>query len=298
MTLPPEILGALLAVCSTLTFSASSSVLSRPLLKSDPVAGNLIGLAVGVVISGALALALGQITLVASLSLLLIALLAVVGLFHFNIARILIYTSMKQIGANQATTLSATQVIWSVVLAVIFLSESLTIPIAVGATMIGLGIIIMRFGQGAKMRGGRAKLGAETGLLAAAIYGVTPIIIKYALSLFPYFATATFVAYLFAFLSYLPRIRTMGLRDHLATMSGGAIKAYAASGLFLAVAQLARFGALDVAPVVLVAPLLTLYPLFIPLMTWRLARDVEHFQPRTIAGIALCVAGSLVVSLA
>jgi len=292
-----DTVGIILALVSTLTFAASNSILSRPLMKSSPAAANFVGLVVGTILAATAAILFGQFGSIYLLTPLVGVLLALVGLFHFNVSRLLNFTALKEIGANQTSPLTSTQILYSVILGVLFLKETLTLAVGLGAALIAIGVSILKVGEGAKIRGGRNRRGLAAALSAGLIWGVSPVVVSYALSIYPDFLTATFVSYLFALVSYIPVVSYSNVTTNLAGSSGKTILLYSLSGIFLVTSQSLRFGALRFSPVVLVVPILATVPVAILFYTWLIAKEVEAFQRRTILSIVLCVIGTILVSL-
>lgn len=266
-------------------------------MKSSPTAANFIGLVVGTALIGVIAVLSGQFSSIFILPPLALVLLALVGLFHFNVSRLLNFTALKEIGANQASPLTSTQILYSVVLGVLFLNERLTLGIGIGAVLIAIGVSILRVGEGAKIRSGRNRAGLVAGLSAGLIWGVSPVVISFALTIYPYFLAATFVSYLFALISYLPVVIYSKVQANLSSTPRRTILLYTLSGLFLVTSQSLRFGALTFAPVILVVPILATVPIVILVFTWLIAKEIEVFQRRTILSIILCVVGTILVSL-
>ena len=69
---------------------------------------------------------------------------ALVGLISFMGGRLLYYTSVSLIGVGRATAMGGATPIIAAVLAVLFLDEQLTIPLAIGimAVVVGVGLIV------------------------------------------------------------------------------------------------------------------------------------------------------------
>ncbi|MHB2036123.1 MAG: EamA family transporter [Nitrososphaerales archaeon] len=292
-----DIFGIALALASAISFAGSTSVLSRPLTKSDPSSANFLGLVVGTAIAATVTLTFGQAGSLASISLTAIAIFAIVGLFHFNISRLLNFTAVKNIGANQTAPITATQIPYSVLFAVFLLGEKITFPIIIGVGLIIFGVTLLRAGAGANIRGGNAKAGYLAAASTGLIWGFTPILINLGLAYFHYFMAATFLAYSVALLSYLPVAIAKHSTAKIRELPRITTYAYILSGALLVVAQLLRFGALSYAPVITVVPMLSIFPIFIIIFTWMIAKDIEIFQRKTILSIVLTTIGTILVSV-
>ena len=241
-------------------------------------------------------LATGQIVDLLIVSVTIGAIFAIVGVFHFGIARQLSYISIKNIGANEASPIISSQVLYSLLFAVLLLNEKMTLSIAGGAGLILIGILVLERRAGALKRRGNLTIGIVAALLTGSVYGLTPILIKYGLSIYHFFVAATFVAYACSFAVYVVSTNPVKMVGEIKALPRLDFAYFCIAGLFSISAQLLRFGALSFAPVVLVAPILSTHPIFTVLLTRKLAREFESFQTRILFSIALVVLGSFLVS--
>jgi len=292
-----DLVGIALALASAITFAGSTAVLSGPLTKSDPSSANYVGLLVGTAIAAFVMIAFGQMGSLANLTLPVIAIFAVVGLFHFNISRLLNFTAVKNIGANQTAPITTTSIPYSVLFAVLVLGEKISLPIIVGVALIVSGLTLLRGSAAASIRGGNARAGYLAAACTGLIWGFTPILINIGLSYFHYYMAATFLAYTAALISYMPVVISKHSTAKILHLPKFTMYAYLLSGVLLVLAQLFRFGALSYAPVVTVVPVVSVFPIFIILFTWMIAKKVEIFQIKTIISILLTTIGTILVAV-
>lgn len=297
MPIPYGLLGALLALGSSISFAGNRSFASRPLVKSDPVFATYVTLLVGVPVVTAAMLASNQEGTLLHLVPIILVIFAAVGIFHFAIGRQISYIAEKNIGANQAAPLISTQIVYSVLLAIAFLGESVNFGIGVGTVLILVGILLLEVRSSAAKRGGNLKKGYIAAIVTSVIFGVSPLLIKVGLSMFNFYASSTFIAYVTALIFYALTRSPVRIFSGLRTMPRYALVYYAIAGALSAVGQLFRFAALSYAPVVVVVPILASHPIFTVIMTRRLAKDYEVFRARTIGAIMFVVAGTVIVSL-
>jgi drug/metabolite transporter (DMT)-like permease len=232
------------------------------------------------------------------LTALTIGIFAAVGIMHFAIGRQISYIAEKNIGANQAAPLISTQIIYSVILAIILLGETVTPELVVGAAMILGGSLLLEARASATKRGGTLRKGYIAAITTSLLFGISPLLIKWGLGMYDYYFGATFVAYAAAFLFYLLSRSTPKLVVSMKALPTYALIYYVIGGCLAAFGQLFRFSALTFAPVVIVIPILAAHPIFTILLTRGLARDYEVFHVRTIAAIFIVVVGTILVSLA
>jgi drug/metabolite transporter (DMT)-like permease len=293
------LLGMVLAVGSAFCFAGNRSFGSGPLKdeSSNPVFVNYISLLVGVVIAFVASVATLQLVQLASVSLFALVMFGVAGLFHFGLGRTLSYTSIKHIGANPMSTLVSTQALYSLLLAVLFLQETINVGIVAGTFLILLGILLAEGRLSASKRGGVVKIGYVAALGAGLIFGITPIAIKAGLHDFNFYAAATLISFTAAFLVYSAAVTPGKFMSGLRKTPRSSLISFVVMGVFGILAQLMRYAALALAPVVLVAPMLTMHPVFTLLLTRRFSKENEVFTARMLSSIFVTVSGAVLVGL-
>ena len=290
------LVGVTLAFLAALFFAGNRALASKPLIREDPDVVNYVAALSGLVVTFLATAFLGQLESLLVASLIAVIVFAVFGAFHFGLSRFLAYTSIKHIGANQQAILSPTSILYSFAFAVIFLHEGLGVATLVGGVLIILGGVLMEAKSSAEKRKGIAKIGIITALLAALIRGITPIIVKFGLHIFPYFLSASLIAYVtaFAFTSVWtsPRRAMSAMRN----MSSNSRWLIILAGLAASVGNLFRFGALFYTSVVVAVPIVSTSPVFTILLTKMTAEGVELLNFRTVTSIALVVMGGVLVA--
>ncbi|MHB2035898.1 MAG: EamA family transporter [Nitrososphaerales archaeon] len=291
-----NLIGVVLALFSSICFAANRSFASRPLVKSSTTTAIYIGLAVGLGILAVPLLISGQEFDLLLIGFTALAIFILVGVLHLGIGRTFSFTSVKNIGANQASLLIASQILYSLIFAIVLLGETINLETGIGILSIVAGVLILEFKSSAIKRGGKIKIGIIGGVLAGLVFGFTPILIKVGLGLFHYYVASTFIAYAAAVVFYAIIVPPKKIIAETRALPKYAIVSYILAGAAGAGAQLFRFGALSLTPVVIVVPILSAHPIFTFLMTHRLAKEFEVFHSRTIIAIVLIVAGTIIVS--
>ncbi len=318
-------LGALFAVLSALSFAFSTITARRGVIGSSASFGLYITVILGVPLFAIAALATGQIFDTFDLSSEAMLLLAGAGVLHFLIGRYCNYRCIDAIGSNRSQPLQATNTIYSVVVAVIVLSEEVTPLMGVGIVLLVVGPMIMVerrrqrqpepvAAQAAEQPVAAATPAAGTprpnaatnpryvegytfGLLSAAAYGTSPIMIRYALEDTGLGIAGGLIAYVAA-AGLL--IATLAIPGQLKNMRGFDLKVvpmFAASAVAVFLAQLFRFAALAIAPVSLVTPLARLGVVFVPTLSFIFNRNLESFSPRVLTGVALSGVGAVLLAI-
>jgi drug/metabolite transporter (DMT)-like permease len=223
------------------------------------------------------------------------ALLIAAGLVHLIFARYLFFNSTRIIGANPTVAVSRASVIFSVIMGVTFLGESVTVIQIIAAFLIMFGAILttteisrktFRIStRGLLMGLGVALCSAGSASLIRPVMAVTDAV--YA---------ATFVMYLTAFVIIIillicrrqqfNQVRQQDLR-HFLMLSAGSV--------FLVIGHVFRFSALQYSPVSIVQPLIATIVIFTLLFSWIVNRRIDVFNWRVIAGIIMVLAGVFMI---
>jgi uncharacterized membrane protein len=222
----------------------------------------------------------------------------IAGIFAPALVRWLFFASMNRVGASISSSILATIPAFAAVIAVIFLDERVSPPMALGLAMIVGGILVFQrdLGDNGPRRQFRRMdlalplLGALVGSIAINLrkLGLEEInspILGAVLG----FSSALAVYAVIVVLS--PTIRR-GFRFRM-----GDMPFFFAGGLSLALGWLCIFYALSHGDVVLVAPLAGLYPIIVLILSVFLLRDVERVTRKTVIGCCIVMAGVLLVTL-
>ena len=320
-------LGALFAVLSALSFAFSTITARRGVIGSSASFGLYITVILGVPLFAVAALATGQLFDTLDLSTEALVMLAGAGVLHFLIGRYCNYRCIDAIGSNRAQPLQTTNTIYSVVVAVIVLGEEVTVLMGVGIALLVVGPMIMverrRQRQpepiaaraaaasqpsGAASAGGspprrnaatdpRYVEGYTFGLLSAAAYGTSPIMIRYALEDTGLGIAGGMVAYIAAASVLILALAIPGRVRDLRGFDLKVVPMFTASAVAVFLAQLFRFAALAIAPVSLVTPLTRLGVVFVPTLSFVFNRNLESFSLRVLTGIALSGVGAVLLAL-
>lgn len=317
-------LGALFAVLSALSFAFSTITARRGVIGSSASFGLYITVILGVPLFAVAALATGQFFDTLDLSNEALAMLAGAGVLHFLIGRYCNYRCIDAIGSNRSQPLQATNTIYSVVVAVIVLSEQVTPIMGVGIVLLVVGPMIMverrrqpqpepaaaraaQASSGTTAGGAPPRPNAATnpryfegysfGLLSAAAYGTSPIMIRYALEDTGLGIAGGMVAYIAAAGVLILALAIPGRISDLRGFDLKVVPMFTASAVAVFLAQLFRFAALAIAPVSLVTPLTRLGVVFVPTLSFVFNRNLESFSPRVLTGIALSGVGAVLLAL-
>jgi len=227
--------------------------------------------------------------------------LDLMGLFWFAlsgicasfIGRLITLKSYKEIGVSTSSAIVGTSPLVVTVLAILFLGESLVIPVVLGALLVVSGIVLIN------MKNGRLSL--ELGSIylpigGSILFAVSNILRKMGSNLLPdpvLGAQFSTLAGLVAFLAYLGL--TNGLNKIAVTRDIAPL--LVGSGIVNAFAWIALTLSISLGRVSVMSAIIYSYPLFIVILARFLLKDTEVLTKYTVAGCVLIVLGVVIVSL-
>lgn len=227
--------------------------------------------------------------------------LIIVGIIHFVIGRVWAYESFRLIGANRGTPITQISPAITVLLSWIFLQESLTVYVGLGAACMLVGVFLISQ-EKAKPDGEQQKSRREEfkGILfalgAALCWGITPVLIKPAVQELGSAVDGTFISYAAAGIAMAAlllgkkqrkQLKGLSLTKHMLPM--------VLAGIFMAAGQLLYFAALGRSPANTVSPLVSSEILFIFVLSFLINRRSEVFTWKVGLGMAATVSGTFLL---
>jgi drug/metabolite transporter (DMT)-like permease len=313
------VLGAVLALCAALSFSLSDVFVRRGVAWAPVAHGAFVTVLMGVPLFLVAALVSGQLFRLDELSGRGYGLLALAGVIHYVIGRYFNYAAINAIGAARAGPVQSLTLPYSVLVAYFALDEGVTTGMALGIGLILLGPAIIVERRSVRVPVVAAEVALEPVLpeatappafqlrqvegyafafVAAISYGSSPVLIRAALEgasglsifggLVSYVAAAGFL---------LATLIIPSRRHLLQALRPGTVRAFAGAGVAVSVAQVLRYVALSLAPVAVVTTLMRFAGVFTLLLSWWFNRSLEHITWRLGAGVAISVAGAILLVL-
>lgn len=300
--------GAALALLAAVSFGVYTIILERGMRRArawvdqSPALGAAF-LSTAVAFSGFWVVAIGTGIPVDAMTAIAVAPFVIAGVAYPGIFRMTFYVGIDRIGAGVAAAIVGAYPAVSAVLAIGFLGEVLTGVAAVGIVLIIVGVAAVQISQN---EGSGDVVSAKLGesrpvdllfpIVAMALFGGSLVLIKYGLDRFPHPITGTAITQTSAFVVLAAWL--LAQPDSRAQLGVGrsAVTAYLVGGLFIVIAWLAQFFALQRGTVITVAALLNTYPLIVVAVTYVLARQLPR-SPRIVAGVIAIVAGATFVQI-
>lgn len=299
-------LGAFFALLSAATFGLNIATARRGVIGGSVTQAIAVTNVVAVVLVALVALGFGAYGEFAVMSGESLAWFATIGVSHFVIGRYATYRSARALGAAQSGPIQQLSLLLALVLALIFLSETLTPLSALGIALILLAPLVIlqrRKGEAEVRTRSGIKLnyveGYFWGLVSAASFGTTPLLVNFGLdgggvlrgvagSLVSYGSATTAVVVLMAYPAF---------RATVLSLDRPTAKWFAATGFFVGLSQLFVFMALSLAPVIVVQPIQRTALLFRIGFSWLINRDHEVIGLSVLVAVALSMIGVLAVTI-
>jgi len=322
-------LGAAFALLSAIAFSLNAVLVRRGVVLASASQAAFTTVLMGVPMFLLAALVTGQAFRAGDLPGASYAYLAAGGVINFVVGRQFNYKAINAIGAARAAPFQALTLPYSVLIAFLFLDESVTIGVGAGVALIMIGPAIMverRARQSASVtapaptasvpNAGAAPVPAATAavpnmqeqfalrqvegyasaILASVAYGTSPILFRAALedstgiSIF-----AGLVSYVAASGVLLMIALVPAQRDLVRALNPSMLRVFFGASFFVFAAQMLRFLALSLAPVAIVTGLERTNSVFTLILSWWFNRRLEFITLRVVIGIVTSVAGALIL---
>ncbi len=305
-------LGAVLALLAAGAFSVNSVLIRRGVVRTSPTHAAFITVIMGVPMFFIAALVSGQLFKFSDLALLSYGYLAAGGVINYIVGRQFNYVAIEALGAARAAPFQSLTLPYSVVVAFIFLGESLSAPTIVGVMliMIGPAIMVERKIQVPVA----AAISQEVGVpavpvfiprqlegyiaatMAAIAYGTSPILFRAALEGHAGLsALSGLVAYTAAAGVLMASTIMPSRRFLLNSLDSGTFRLFFGASFSVFAAQMLRFLALSIAPVAVETALERMNSVFTLGLSYYMNRTMELITPRVVVGVLISVVGSLVL---
>ncbi len=277
----------LVALVASFCTALSSVMATRGMKDSNPDTANLVLTGIQtLVLTGILFMDIPAVNLSA---LLWFALAGICGSF---IARLLTMMSYKRIGVSAASALIGTSPVVTTLLAVLFLNESLLLPVVLGALLVVGGIVLIN------MKDGHLSLDWKLvylPLCASVLYAVSNVLRKMGTNLLPHAVLGAQVSTFSGLIACTVYLAAKGGFKNL-QLNKQNVQWLAGSGIVNAFAWITITMAISLGRVSVATSIIYSYPLFSVLLSRFMLRD-EAVNRYMVIGSTLIVLGVVVVSL-
>jgi drug/metabolite transporter (DMT)-like permease len=304
-------LGAAIAIASALAFSLSDVAVRRGVARAPVSHAAFVTVLLGVPLFAIAALVTGQLARLGELTTSGYGLLCAAGIVHYVAGRSFNYVAIGAIGAARSSPVQALSLPYSVLIALLFLDEGITLGMAAGILLILIGPLLMierRVTAAVPVAAGQVTTEQHDGFqlrqaegyafatLAALSYGTSPVLIRAALEGESSVSIlGGFVSYVAAGTLLVASLMLPSRRGLLTSLQPSSVRVFFAAGFFVFLAQMLRFVALSMASVAVVATLLRFGSLFTLAASWILNRRLEVITRRVVIGVLISLVGAVLL---
>lgn len=300
-------LGGLLALLSAVTFAYANATVRRGVLTGSVLQAVAISLPVGLPFFLLAMWPTGGFAAMAAFDTRAVALLVVAGVIHFALARYCNYRATKAMGANLVAPIQQYSLIITLVLAVVWLGEALTVMRIIGIVCVVAGpALTLGPDKKTAAAAGTVKAfepaygeGYLFALLSAVGFGVSPILVGMAFANKGLAAgiAGGFISYLAAMVAIALPLLLPGQWQSFKKIERDTANWFVISGIAVAISQMSRYMALAVAPVSVVSPIQRLSMVFRIYFGAVINPHHEVFGGRVIAGTVISLFGAFALSV-
>jgi drug/metabolite transporter (DMT)-like permease len=304
------VLGVVLAALSAATFAFNNASARRGVLTGSVAQALAITVPIGVPVFFVAALTTGYLGALSHFSGEAIGLLALAGVLHFVVGRYGNFRAAQAIGANLSGPVIQLSLGVTLLLAVLVLKEPMTPLRILGIALLALAPALMRNATPTPDAIGkpdpdlpkfqpRYAEGYAFSIMAALVYGVTPLLIRLAViggdldtgvagGLVSYAAATAAIALLMLW---------PGQLRHALAVTPESLKWFTYSGISVSIAQMFIYMAYAIAPISVVTPILQLHLALRLVFARVLNPHHEIFGGRMVLGTFLSLLGAVALSL-
>ena len=307
-------LGGLLSLASAVTFAYANASVRRGVLTGTVLQAVAISLPVALPFFVLAMLMTGGFQPLVGFSWRSLGLLALAGIIHFAWARHCNYRATKAMGANLVAPIQQYSLVITLVLAVVWLGEALTLLRVIGIVLVIVGPALTHERGKKSAAAEAASVGISVdikvfkpdyaegyfyGLLSAIGFGISPILIGMAFDTkgIAVGVAGGFVSYAAATAAIAVMLVVPGQWRSVKSVDGESAKWFVISGIAVCFSQMFRYMALAIAPVSVVTPIQRLSLVFRIYFGWMLNPHHEVFGGRVIWGTVISLAGAVALSV-
>jgi uncharacterized membrane protein len=304
-------LGGLLSLLSAVTFAYANASVRRGVLTGTVLQAVGISLPVALPIFVLAMLPTGGFQILAGFDMRSWLLLAAAGIVHFAWGRYCNYRATKAIGANLVAPIQQYSLIITLVLAVVWLGEPLTLLRAIGIVLVVVGPAMTLGPDKRATSAASPETPDETvftplyaegyfyALLSAVGFGLSPILIGMAFETkgIAIGIAGGFVSYLAATAVLAVTMLLPGRWTSFRRIERDTVHWFLISGVAVCLSQMFRYMALAVAPVSVVSPIQRLSLVFRIYFGWIINPKHEVFGGRVVAATVVSLIGAVALSV-
>jgi len=221
----------------------------------------------------------------------------VAGIFSPALVRWLYFISLDRIGPSVSSSILATGPAFTVVIALVFLNETLTLQISIGIIAVIAGIVIFERDMNNGMRlGQRNRKDLLFPLLSALFFSFAVVFRKMGLNILDSPIFGVTVGFVTSLVIYsIMCLLSKKLRESI-SIEKKDLPYFCGAGIFLTAAWLTLFYALSLGDAIIVTPLANLHPLVVLVLSYFFLGKVEKITKMILVGACIVVVGVLLIT--
>lgn len=288
------VIGFFLSITATILFAVTNILIGRSLQKDKLIEGIFITIIFSTIIIFIFAFVSGELSQISSLSPIIWLLYIATGLLNFALARTFNYSGIAFLGPSRNSAIVSTRILFASFFAMVFIGEQLNVISFVGVIFAFTGVVLVSLSQESNTE--FRKIGLIFPLMTAIFVGIAVVLIRSADVQSNLPIDGVLIAYLTASILYLPAVSYKQLTS-TTIYSFKMIIILAIAGLMSGIAQMSRYIALQVAPVVLVASIVATAPLGTMILSFFFNKKYEILNWKLALGSIISVFGVILISL-
>ena len=287
--------GIILALLSALSFGLSQIFVRKNLEQSNYIYISLTVTIMGNIVLWPLALIFTDLNTINPEGLLLFVF---AGLLAPAIARLFYFKGMETAGISANASIFATYPLYTTIVAVLLLGETLSVENWIGLACVMTGVIFVgrNINTNNKQKNHTSKKGLIVPILGSLAIACSQIVRKESLNIYNQPLLGVAVGYLTSLIVYLLVI-ALSKKSKTAGFSRKDIQLFWKPGIGIAAGWLLSFLALSQEMVSIVAPVLQTELLFILLFAYIFLRKVEKISFKLATSAILIIAGIILISI-
>jgi drug/metabolite transporter, DME family len=281
------------ALANAFLFALHNLFTKKALRYSNPATGVISSLLINIIFLWGVSILFVPLASLTSASILIFV---GVGFFQPGLTRLLTYKGIDALGVAITDPIRATTPLFSAMMAIIFLDEQMTLPIAAATLMIIAGITLLSWRSGSvKLMGSAVYLWYPIG--ASALAGASQVVRKFGLAAVPHPFLAAAVTATSSFVVSVVTMWYVEKTQETWKMNRRCFWWFLAAGVTISLAMTCIYYALDLGKVSVVIPISSTGPLFSLILTAIFLRDVERVTPRIVISAGMIVGGVMLITL-
>lgn len=225
-----------------------------------------------------------------------ILIFAVVGLFQPGLTRFLTYKGIETLGIAITDPIRASTPLFSAFFAILFLGESMALPILFATLLIIVGITLLSHQGASSVQKLRLRYILYP-LIASLLAGISQVLRKFGLAAVPHPFLAAAVTASSSFAVSVLLLLASGRSKTTFNLNRECLRFYLPAGVVVSLGMVAIYYALDLGKVTVVIPISSTGPFFSLIFSALFLRDVERVTLKIVVGASLIIAGVLLITL-